>query len=488
MVSFARGNNENLTLTEIELNNCHPVRTGGGNSLRALCPYHGSDHQRSLRVNLITGRFECFACGAWGYTEDAREKWRADHKNVKASVGRSAGRSVGLADLGVSPSTRQARPQTPKLAKNFPSSNQPAVCPVPTPIFRQSQPEPVRDDLPELLQSYQTALPGSQGEAYLHQRKISLELAQQYGVGYAPPGKWAHYARDWKYGRLIVPHTDPAGRTINLYGRAVGSKEDVPKEMRHDHLPGVKGYFNAMALTNVAFKANEPLYICEGVFDALSLIAAGLTRTIAVFGLNGWRWDWARNVSCLVFALDNDETGQRAWRELAREARLKGKKVGFLPIEAYGGCKDVNEAWEAGKLSLEPLPPELLNISPIREPEVSSPAINSTEGATYSVGRTADWAVERLSDRTVGCDPRPDLVTDSHHWKQLLECASRLADLEIFGGLHGLRCCGVQIAQRGSGLILIPGELSPEEYVMAWNDCLSRRGKVVDGLLAQIKL
>jgi len=497
MVSFARGSNENLTLTQIELNSCHPVRTGGGNSLRALCPYHGSDHQRSLRVNLITGRFECFACGAWGYTEDAREKWRTDHspQNVKASAGRSAGRSAGhstgRADLAGLPSTRQARSETSNQITKSSVSNQPTARPVPTPLLRQSQkrPEPARNDLPELLQGYQTALLGSRGEDYLHQRKIPLDLARQYGVGYAPSGKWAHFARDWKYGRVIVPHTDPDGRIINLYGRAVGSKDDVPKEMRHDHLPGDKGYFNAMALTNLAYKADEPLYICEGVFDALSLIAAGLTRTIAIIGVNGWRWDWARNVSSLVFALDNDETGQRAWRELARVSKLKGKKVGFLPVEAYGGCKDVNEAWQTGKLSLEPASPEILSPSPIREPELLPPTVNSTQGviSSSSADRTADWALEHLPDRTADRDPRPDLATDSHLWKQLLECASHLAEPEIFGALHGLRCCGVQITQRGSTLILVPGELSPEEYVTAWNDCLSGRGKLVDGLLAQIE-
>jgi hypothetical protein len=52
---------ENLTLTDAELAACKPMAGEGGHVLRALCPFHGSDHQRSLRVTVATGRFMCFA-------------------------------------------------------------------------------------------------------------------------------------------------------------------------------------------------------------------------------------------------------------------------------------------------------------------------------------------------------------------------------------------------------------------------------------------
>ena len=69
--------------------------------------------------------------------------------------------------------------------------------------------------------AFQTALPGSRGEAYLRQRGIPLAPAQQLGVGYAAPGTWLHAARDWRGGRVVFPHTTPDGRLVNLYGRAV---------------------------------------------------------------------------------------------------------------------------------------------------------------------------------------------------------------------------------------------------------------------------
>src|SRR5262249_11862735 len=143
-----------------------------------------------------------------------------------------------------------------------------------------------------------------------------------------------------------------------------GTAEQVPKAKRHDHLPGVKGYFNATALQAGA----GALWVCEGAFDALALLAAGCTRVVAIFGVQGWRWDWVRAVRAVVFALDADATGQQQWRTLAREAALRGKQVAVLEPTAYGGYKDASEAWVVGVLRVgeraEPAwqPPECLEV------------------------------------------------------------------------------------------------------------------------------
>jgi DNA primase len=97
-------------------------------------------------------------------------------------------------------------------------------------------------------------------------------------------------------------------------------------------------------------EGSGPLFVCEGPFDALSLMAACHTRVVAIFGVHGWRWEWARSVRELVFAFDADEAGSR-WKDLARQAVLLGRKVAFMTPEDYGGCKDVNEAWVARTLT-----------------------------------------------------------------------------------------------------------------------------------------
>jgi len=318
---------ENLTLSDADLAACQPVAGEGGHVLRALCPFHGSDHQRSLRVQVSSGRFVCFACGAWGYLAEARERWQEEQQRHNA-LRRPPARPQ-----------RVPRPRPPAVAPD----SQPAVRP-PAP----REPASARAHLAQQLAALQAALPGSGGEAYLQQRGIPLALAQQRGVGYAAPGTWPHAARDWHGGRVVFPHTTPDGRVVNLYGRAVGTAEQVPKAKRHDHLPGEKGYFNAAALQ----AGDGPLWVCEGAFDALALLAAGVPRVVAIFGVHGWRWEWVREVRALVLALDADAAGQQQWRALARQAALRGKRVGVLPAVAYGGHKDVNEAWMAGALTI----------------------------------------------------------------------------------------------------------------------------------------
>jgi len=291
MNSSEDGKRVRLSLRDLEAYRGQGPGKKYGNKLRFYCPIHGSDHQRSLKVDPKTGHFKCYACGAWGYLEEYQG---APYKPL-----REAHEAV-----------QEPRPKT---------------------------------DLLPVIKELQRALPGSLGEEYLKRRGIPLEVALAYGTGYAAYGKWPHLAngkpvRQWKWGRVTFPHTNPKGEVINLYGRAVGADNKVPKEQRHDHLPGPKGVFNGPALNA------ETVYICEGVFDALSLITAGYPNAVAIFGVNGLRWDWVK-AKRLVFCLDQDQAGQQ-WKDLAWYASVVlGKEAYFLPKEAYGGCKDLNEAW-----------------------------------------------------------------------------------------------------------------------------------------------
>lgn len=321
------------TLTELELGRLKPVRGEGGRSRRAFCPFHGSDQQRSLRIDQTSGRFQCFACGAWGYMDWARQQFQDDARALRPSRGR----------------------KTPLKA--------PVVAPIAASVAPAERPQPPTD-WSSWLAEYQDALPGSPGAEYLEERRIPLALAQQLGIGYAPPGRWAHRSpsgtplRDWKYGRLVFPHTSPPtpenpSGLVNLYGRALG--DSAPKSIRHDHLPGPKGYFNFPALTAAATTA-QPLLICEGPFDALSLIAAtGSPHAVAIFGVNGWRWDWSIPLRQVIFAMDADPAGDRGWRQIARSLALRGKRVQYLEPALYGGAKDCNEAWVNSSLDLENL-------------------------------------------------------------------------------------------------------------------------------------
>lgn len=311
--------------------------TRAGNRLRFYCPIHGGDNQRSLSLDPATGFFRCFSCGAKGQLKEKRDEW-VEQQQLLVAGGR--------------------RP--------VPAVVNTTWTPPPKP-----EPEP-RTELEEQLNKLQALLPGSPGARYLDARGIPLDLAQQYGLGYAPAGEWPHLdnqgrpCRQWTHGRLVIPHRNPAGQLVNLYGRAVDLGEDkATRELRHDHLPGRRGNFNAPALQKPA------VILCEGGFDALSLLAAGYPA-VALFGLDGLRWNWVK-ARRVIFAFDADGPGRAGLNKQAQAAVLLGKAVYFLGAEAYQGHKDLNEAWAATRQ---------LDLGPLGEAEEERAAILEAEGLT----------------------------------------------------------------------------------------------------------
>jgi hypothetical protein len=271
-----------------------PVRAGRYD--RCGCPFHGSDKQRSLSIDRESGRFQCHACGVWGYTEQAR----TDYKARQPQPARTWERRSGTAE----------RLKPPAAAPDFLSV----------------------DELDALVAAQQR-LP--EAAAYLASRRIPLEVVQSMagGVGTLPgaPGL-----------RLILPHTDAEGRAVSLYGRRIDGGQERP----HHHLSRPKGVLNGRAL-----QAAE-VWLTEGAFDALALMAAGIPKAAAVFGVDGIPWGWLRDCRRLVLAFDADEAGRRAITEQAKQALLRGVAVSYLTPEELGGAKDIAEAWAAGTLRL----------------------------------------------------------------------------------------------------------------------------------------
>jgi hypothetical protein len=306
----SNGHHENLTLTlpEIEGYRDQGSCKQSGKYLRYFCPIHGGDNQRSLSLDPETGRFQCYSCGAWGYLAEKKQEWR--QANQSGSPWK-AGCYNNQKPLNQTPFTY--RP---------PGADDP----------------PARPELVDPLKKFQEALPGSPGEDYLKQRGIVLEVAQQFGLGYAAPGLWPNPKKYFPHGCVVFPHTNPAGEIVNLYGRGVDFDGSLQKQHRHAHLEGPKGVFNTRALTK------ERVFITEGSFDAISLLAAGY-EACAIFGVNGLRWPWVK-AQVVVFGFDQDQAGQ-AWRDLAYQGTVLGKDVYFLPQETYANNKDLNAAWAA---------------------------------------------------------------------------------------------------------------------------------------------
>lgn len=286
------------TLTDAMLADlpAHLRPISSGKYLRAGCPFHGSEHQRSLSINTETNRFHCFSCDVWGYTEQAREQWKAEQ-------------------------VRRTPPQ-PWQRSSAPDRLRPDA----------DEPEPLPADWLQRLGEWQADLP--RAAAYLAKRCIPLELVQRLGAGVGDFG--GAY-------RLILPHTDPQGRIVSLYGRRI----DGVAEYKHHHIKDrAKGFLNAPAVNGA-----DEVWIAEGAFDALALIASGIPHAVAVFGIDGIRWGWLKGVRRIVLAFDCDEAGRRAIEKHARQALMRGVEVLAVMPEELGGAKDVAEAWAADTFS-----------------------------------------------------------------------------------------------------------------------------------------
>jgi len=304
---------------------------------RMGCPFHGSTNSRSLVV-FPDGGFYCHKCQVKGVTQESHERWKARVPlNKKPTILRST--------------------------------------PLPTLKNTVKDNAPVNETQAQQLARWQAMLPSA--SQYLSKRAIPLELAKAYGLGFKPTGEpFFLSGKGNPVGldeRVIVPHTNPADQIVSLYGRSIDA--GVDKNYRHLHLPVTKGVFNAQALN----LSGEPLYVCEGAFDALSLLAMGFKRVIAVFGLRGFRWDWlAPNEQEIVLAFDYDENpsaqegGKKSIDEFLLRATNHNIRVLRVTKEEMGGYKDINDAWVAGALNFDapesPALPDYLTI-PLDPPE-----------------------------------------------------------------------------------------------------------------------
>jgi DNA primase len=298
-----------------------------GNTYFALCPYH-AEKTPSFKVPAPTverQQFYCFGCQKTGDVIELH--MHLSGANFNDAVAQLAG------GAGVTVNARQTykKPTTPfkgvaKAKDGFERFDAAAM---------------------ERLARWQELLKGSPAQAYLEKRKIPLEVAQKVGAGFLPANERMSglpvLRRFPDQGeRVVFPHTLPDETVVSLYGRALTDDQG-----KHCHMRGAKALLNAKAL-----KLDGDLWIVEGAFDALALMAYGVEKVVAVFGLDGFDFRWFAKQRKIIVALDHDEAGNRAWGKLALEAAYWGFSPVRLPKDVLGGLKDISDAWTAGLLNL----------------------------------------------------------------------------------------------------------------------------------------
>ncbi len=151
------------------------------------------------------------------------------------------------------------------------------------------------------------------------ERKIPLELARRYWLGYCPnvPGVTKDGRRFFAGDGIIFPVTRWQWEARIIEPRLM-------KSIKH----GVTGLWNWRALK----QQDKPVFITEGIINALTIIYAGNngarweavaiggTSNVAAFVDRLVMYRKAAPLPPLIAALDSDEAGQKATRELAKLA------------------------------------------------------------------------------------------------------------------------------------------------------------------------
>lgn len=312
---------EIVTLYQAEL--VSPRERGG--RIRAYCPIHGGDHQRSLSIATdgeVAGYGFCHTCHARVFVPElAQDTTRRPRRSARPT-----------AETLLRPTVRQAPDE-----------------PTPEP-WQRKELEALTSWYPRMRER----LADDRARAYLEERGIPWEIADGAGVGYIPANaRLSGGLAKWR-DRLVFPLGSAAGTGYagrSLHGWQPGMDENMHKALleadpaspRRWEKTYPAGWWNYAALAHADYAV-----LVEGTFDALALQAAGLldAPVIALIGTAG-RAEWPPNtVVSVILALDYDKPEVRqAARNLAYDLRMAGIAVTLCAPPQDGNGKDWSERW-----------------------------------------------------------------------------------------------------------------------------------------------
>ncbi len=203
---------------------------------------------------------------------------------------------------------------------------------------------------------------GEQAREYLGQRDISREVADQFGIGFAPreigllrnymntlgfdgprlvdagllvQGEDGSEPRPRFRGRLMFPILDSAGRNIGFGGRLIAAGE--PKYLNS---PDTAAFSKGKTLYGLNWAKNDvrredQVLVVEGYFDVVRLMAAGVTTVVASMGtaLTDAQAAALRKLTRNVFLLyDSDKAGLQATFRSGDELLRQGVAVRVVTL------------------------------------------------------------------------------------------------------------------------------------------------------------
>ncbi|HJQ11843.1 MAG TPA: DNA primase [Gemmatimonadaceae bacterium] len=203
---------------------------------------------------------------------------------------------------------------------------------------------------------------GAQAREYLAQRDITKEIAEQFGIGFAPreigllrtyfatlgfdeqrlvaagllvSGDEGSEPRPRFRGRLMFPILDAMGRNVGFGGRVLG-----PGEPKYLNSPESAAFSKGRTLYGLNWAKNDirredHVLVVEGYFDVVRLISAGFTTVVAPMGtaLTDQQSAALRKLTKNVFLLyDSDKAGLQATFRSGDELLRQGASVRIVTL------------------------------------------------------------------------------------------------------------------------------------------------------------
>lgn len=304
-----------------------------------VCPLCGSGTGKSG-----TGAFsikngtswKCFSCNAGGDIFDlyGAINGTADHNEQLKGLSEMYG-------IQVASYRSTAQEDFSPEYQNHAKSEQYTHNSIHTSVYTQADPPQQTDYTDFFLQAHKAV----EQTDYWKRRGLSKETVDRFKLGYVAEWRHPKAPKAPPSPRLIIP-TSPYSYL------ARDTRETIPEEQRaySKSKVGSIQLFNKKALQT----ATKPIFIVEGELDALSIIEVGgeavalgtTTKSKALIELLKAQ----APSQALIIALDNDEAGQRASRELTEG--LQGLNIPCYSFNPCGQYKDANEALQRDREAL----------------------------------------------------------------------------------------------------------------------------------------
>ena len=210
--------------------------------------------------------------------------------------------------------------------------------PVPSPVQSGAAPK----DLSDYFAECRARLHDPAAVSFLSGRGISVETAESCGLGFDPRADPAGSHRCCP--RIIIPTN-----CFHYIARSIDPNTQSTYRMMNNK-GAAPDLFNRQALYA---PGDEPVFVTEGAFDALSIIEAGGNAIALNSAANGHLLLTALQERPtnhpLLLCLDNDETGLVACANLSEQLHDLDADFRDVCVAVCGETKDPNEAFQADK-------------------------------------------------------------------------------------------------------------------------------------------